>query len=552
MVPLFKKPLFYIFVFILAIFVVGGVLLFSTDTGPTYETEIVMRGEILEEVTVTGRVLPSDRVDLAFERSGRVTTKNVTVGDSILKGDSIAELDHSELSAQLLQAEANVSAELARLLELERGLRPEERDSYETRVANAEKTLANALEKQLTVIQKAKDDLTSAYNDAEVLMKNAVTAGKSALLVATDIQYAYFNSYSTEDSAIASFKESAVAFLLGREDAGRWSNDSLSKLSGGLFGEVYMEDNAQTTIDALLINTLDALTRIRSFLNAIPITTQLSSTEKTNMSSAKTSIENQITLISNSIQSITAQKVMNENARTIAQAEVTSAENGLANAKADLTVGNAGSANEQIDAQLARVRSAEAQVENLTAQISKTIITAPLSGIITKSDVVVGEIVSPGTVYFSIISEDLFEIDAFIPEADIAKVSLGDSARVTLDAYGRDEVFPASVTEINPAETIIDGVATYKITLQFNEKDSRVRSGMTANIDIVTNEKKGVLKVPLRSVIRRDGEYFVRTVAGQSELNEVKVTTGLRGVDGMIEIVNGLKEGETVVTYYSE
>ena len=58
------------------------------------------------------------------------------------------------------------------------------------------------------------------------------------------------------------------------------------------------------------------------------------------------------------------------------------------------------------------------------------------------------------------------------------RYEIGDNANITLDAYDSDVVFGARVTSIEPAETIVDGVATYKTTLQFNKKDRRVRSGM--------------------------------------------------------------------------
>ena len=63
---------------------------------------------------------------------------------------------------------------------------------------------------------------------------------------------------------------------------------------------------------------------------------------------------------------------------------------------------------------------------------------------------------------------------------------------------------------VDPAETIIDGVATYKTTLQFTDEDVRIKSGMTANVDITGLEKKDVLAVPQRAVFARAGHRFVK------------------------------------------
>src|SRR5581483_10901237 len=98
-------------------------------------------------------------------------------------------------------------------------------------------------------------------------------------------------------------------------------------------------------------------------------------------------------------------------------------------------------------------------------------------------------------------SDTKFQIDANIAEADIAKVALGQKATVTLDAYGPDVVFNATVIKIDPAETIVDGVPTYKTTFQFDTPDDRIKSGMTANIDIQGDSHTDVLAVPERAVI---------------------------------------------------
>ena len=138
-----------------------------------------------------------------------------------------------------------------------------------------------------------------------------------------------------------------------------------------------------------------------------------------------------------------------------------------------------------------------------------------------------------------------------MPEADIAKVSVGNTSIVTLDAYGRDVVFEAKVVAIDPAETIVDGVATYKVTFQFIEDDERIKSGMTANIDITSDNRENVIAVPQRSIIRKNGDKFVRILDGNN-VKEIKVETGLYGSDGNIEIIRGINEGDKVITFIEE
>jgi len=233
---------------------------------------------------------------------------------------------------------------------------------------------------------------------------------------------------------------------------------------------------------------------------------------------------------------------------TAAEEKLKAAESNLNLEKNNLALKKAGTIEEQIAAQEAQIKSAGANVEYYRAQLAKTMIHSPISGVVTTQNAKVGEIVSANASMVSIISASQFEIEANMPEADIAKVSVGNTSLVTLDAYGRDVVFEAKVVAVDPAETIVDGVATYKVTFQFVKDDERVKSGMTANIDIASASRENVIAVPQRAIIRKNGDQFVR-IADDESFREVKVETGLRGSDGNIEIISGISEGDKVITF---
>jgi len=234
-------------------------------------------------------------------------------------------------------------------------------------------------------------------------------------------------------------------------------------------------------------------------------------------------------------------------------------------AEQELELKKAGTMEEQIAAQEAQVDKARAEKDQYKAQLSKTIIYSPISGVVTKRNLEPGEIVSANTTVFSIISDVNFsapsssagkqggpasgwEIEADVPEVDIAKLEIGDIAKITLDAYGDEIFFSAVIVAIDPAETLVEGVPSYKTTLQFEKEDNRIRPGMTANLDIVTEKKDGVIVIPQRAVISKNGQKFVRVVSGEvTEEREVK--TGLRGSYGDIEILEGIEEGDKVITF---
>lgn len=256
------------------------------------------------------------------------------------------------------------------------------------------------------------------------------------------------------------------------------------------------------------------------------------STWKTDTSTARTNVNTAITNLST------------------AEEKKKSAETTLVIEQETLSLKKAGSIPEQISAQEAQVKQAEANIENIRAQISKTLIYSPINGIISKQDAKKGEIAGANTAIVSVVSDVKFEIEANVPEADIAKVKIENEADITLDAYGNDVIFRARVVKIDPAETVIEGVSTYKITLQFINEDDKLKSGMTANIDIFTASVKNAIVVPQRAVITKGEDKIVRVLSADGkEIKEVKVKTGLLGSNGYFEITEGINEGDKIIVF---
>ncbi|MEK7162487.1 MAG: HlyD family efflux transporter periplasmic adaptor subunit, partial [Patescibacteria group bacterium] len=169
-----------------------------------------------------------------------------------------------------------------------------------------------------------------------------------------------------------------------------------------------------------------------------------------------------------------------------------------------------------------------------------------LSGLLSRMDAKVGEIAAASGAVAAVISDAKFQIEANLPEADISKVKINDFARLTLDAYGSDVRFEARVAALDPAETIVEGVVTYKATFEFLAEDSRIRPGMTANLDILTARRENVLTLPSRAVRTKDSVKFVLRQRTDGSLEEVEVKLGLLGSDGRMEIVSGLEAGDKV------
>jgi RND family efflux transporter MFP subunit len=202
---------------------------------------------------------------------------------------------------------------------------------------------------------------------------------------------------------------------------------------------------------------------------------------------------------------------------------------------------------EDVAVQEAVVLQAAASVEAVRVQLGKTALHAPFAGVVTRMDAKVGATAAPGVPLVTVIGDGTYEIEAIVPEADIADVNAGEDVTVTLDAYGTGVPFTATVALVDPAQTAVNGVNGYKVTLRFRDADVRIKPGMTANAAIIAGTRKDALVVPRDAVILRDGHAVVIVTDGNAtEQREIKL--GLRG-DEMVEVTDGLKEGERIANF---
>ena len=216
---------------------------------------------------------------------------------------------------------------------------------------------------------------------------------------------------------------------------------------------------------------------------------------------------------------------------------------------------------------IAQAREAEAQIagniQQLQVNIADTRIVAPASGIVLKKYRETNEIVQSATTGFSDAQSIIatlgsrLQVSVGINEVDVAKVSLHSPAAITVDALPGAS-FPGTVTQIAPASTNAfssdssgtgggaNSISKFLVKVAFDRNDSRLRSGMSASVSIVSQKHVHVVIAPLEAV-PFDGKSGMVTVLTAAKKQEKRmVVTGLRD-DTQVEIVSGLQPGETVV-----
>ncbi len=179
---------------------------------------------------------------------------------------------------------------------------------------------------------------------------------------------------------------------------------------------------------------------------------------------------------------------------------------------------------------------------------SKSLLRAPFAGVITKKSLEIGELASAGAPVLTLETVSDIIITADVPETDALSLATGLSADITFDAMQSAGTISTTIESIDPSATIIQGVPTFKVTLSSSSPLPELRPGITANITVHVAKKDHVLGVPRRAIITKQGEEFLKIQKQDNSEEERKVTTGLVGSDGIVEVVSGLSEGEIVIT----
>ena len=213
-----------------------------------------------------------------------------------------------------------------------------------------------------------------------------------------------------------------------------------------------------------------------------------------------------------------------------------------------------GDANTQadLDAAEARAKQTEATVTSLRTTIAKKTIRAPFDGRISIRQVELGQYLSPGSPIASLQSVSPIHADFWLPQQAISDLKLGQRARIRTDAF-TNAYWDGEVTTINPE--VDAATRNVRIRATFPNPDGRLRPGMFVNVEVLANQKRAVLTIPLTAVIfapygdtvfvldeKKDPKGNTTTVARQTF-----VRLGERKGD-YVAVDSGLNAGQIVVS----
>ena len=165
-------------------------------------------------------------------------------------------------------------------------------------------------------------------------------------------------------------------------------------------------------------------------------------------------------------------------------------------------------------AMLAQVETARARLDKANDNLTKTLIKAPMPGVVTFLSVEAGEIAQAQTAFtqgktlMTIADLSVFEVEIDVDESEIAKILMGQKSKIKVDAF-RDTSFEGSVVEIGNSATVANAgsdnyTTSFRVKVRFDKAEVTFRPGMSATVDITTNKAENALLVPYAALVTRE------------------------------------------------
>jgi len=490
--------------------IVGGILLLAgvavvvilrlrnASQGTTF-TEIVevKRGDLVASITPTGEVSTERRAELSFNVSRvELTELTVTPGQQVHEGDVLARIDTQELERAVEQADADLLSAEEALAQAQAPYTELDRQKAELDVANAEVALQQA--------QQSVDDdaLAQAEYDLKIAQLNLTIAMHSSAVGKNvrDLEYS------------VAWHERELRDLEAQLQQGKVEQTAVDKES---------QELAETQADL-------EIARI---------------TSETTLAAAQDKVTD-------------AEKALAElqtGSDTLAQAQarnnVAQAEYNLAKTKETLANITAGPDAKTVQLAESKYEAAQANLEEAQAALQAATMVAPFDGTIISVGAETGDLVSSSTNIITIADLTDLKILASIDETDISQVQVGQDVQITFDAFSGYR-FTGKVLEVPLEGTLQQSIVTYDVVISLDDTQGvALRSGMTANLTIVTGRRDNVLLVPVLAIWQADEGSVVIAQVSPGVTVQVPVQLGLS--DGTyVEVTSGLLEGDNVVVQY--
>ncbi|MBN1579142.1 MAG: efflux RND transporter periplasmic adaptor subunit [Anaerolineae bacterium] len=506
-------------------------------------------GDLSSSASASGQLLPKQEARLALGMAGKVENVYVRAGDQVQAGDVLVQLETGNLQRAVESAEQTLAINTANLAELLQGAKPQDVAAAQASVDNAQAQLDDLLagpsEEELAQAQAALDsaqaqldDLLAGPSQEELAQAQAALNSAKAALETAQARYA-----ALDDQLVIAQNDIHTA-QLGMDHARDmynllvWNDWKAADSWAPYSPQGAAVKNAQINYDAAVANY--TLTEININDSAVrSAETQVAQANATLAALTKdktaqiAAAEAQVARAQANLFALTEDKPV----------QIAAARAQLAQAKSNLAKLSEGASEEQIAIAKAQVEQARISLQDAQDNLAEATLLAPFAGTVATVYVSVGEQASGLAV--DLINTNSLQVVLNVDEIDVGTIEVGQPTVVTLETWP-DLELPGEVVSIAPNAQNIGGIVSYEVRLSLNAGELPILTGMTANADLITAQRKNVLLVPNRAIIadREAGKYYVNQVRGE-EITKIEVTIGLRD-STYTEITSGLEESDQV------
>ncbi|MCB9419094.1 MAG: efflux RND transporter periplasmic adaptor subunit [Ardenticatenaceae bacterium] len=482
---------------IAAVLVVNGRAQQAQTATNAGEIVTAFMGDLESSATASGQVTARREASLSVETPGRVEQVLVREGDAVKAGETLVQLDITNLAFNLANAQQTLRLQEASLADLQAD--PETVD-----VASAEAAVKSA--------QANLDDLLDGPSAEELAASEASLRSAQA-----SVASASANLGSVQDSIKESQILAAQASLLAAQrqlDSAQEADD---------------KQPTEATYQALM-EANEAVASAQADLDSLQ--------EGPDATAAQGSLNAAVSRLDGS------QANYNLTADGATDVQLASAKSQLAQAQANLANLVDPPTDEELAVAEANVAQAQLAVQDAEAALAAATIVAPFDGVVTAVHANIGEIASGSVV--ELVDSSSLQVVLQVDEVDVGDLSVGQPAAVTLETWP-DTTIDSEITTIAPSAQTSSALITYDVYLSLGQTDLPVRVGMTADARLITASYSDVLLVPNRAINadREKGTYSVNLVVGDA-VQEVPVTIDARD-DQNTRITSGLNAGDNIL-----
>ncbi|OHA71133.1 MAG: hypothetical protein A3H01_00335 [Candidatus Wildermuthbacteria bacterium RIFCSPLOWO2_12_FULL_40_9] len=467
----------------------------------------VVKGDVTQEVSETGQVQKGEEIDLNFKTAGRIESVSIRAGDKVISGQELARMDTQQLQIQLGEAQSALNVIEAK------------RDDANLSLDAARQELADTIATQNEKVDKE-------YKDAITVVDDVYLNAYNAFAFMDLLKRTYFTSYPTQESGKIFDNVFEIEKVIGVIEV------HVDEIKKGFDKE---------KINSALDELGDEIIAVRNQLEQARITIETSSYRSIVSNTDKSSLDAHKSNINGVYSDFVAAKADISLAEVIAQAAINSAESTVYSLENQLDVDRDGLYESQVNEARLRVRLLAEQIEDATLK-------SPVDGQVARVNKKAGETAQPADLepVISVLPLIPFEVETDIYEEDVVKINVGNPVDISLVPFP-DKIFAGMVVAIDPAEKIIDGVIYYEVNIVFvDDVPQNLKPGMTADVNIRTGLREGVIIIPEEALSSDNGKKTVQVMKNR-KIEEREIRVGLEGSDGMVEVLSGLQEGEKVV-----